>query len=144
VILVDANLLIYACAPKLPQHRAARLWLDAKLAGADPVGLPWESLLAFVRVVTSPRVFRVAVGIDQAWGRVESWLDLPCVWIPEPTERHRFALRELLGDPGIVGPLMRDAHLAALAIEHGLTLCSSDGDFARFRGLRWENPLRPR
>ena len=143
MILVDANLLIYASATALPQHAAARTWLDGRLNGGEPVGLPWASLLAFVRVVTNPRVFRLASPVAAAWTQVEAWLDVPSVWIPEPSERHRLVLRELLRDTGIIGQLIPDAHLAALAIEHGLALCSTDGDFARFASLRWENPLAP-
>lgn len=142
MILVDANLLIYASAKALPQHEAARAWLDARLNGAEPVGLPWPSLLAYLRVVTNPRIFRPATTIPSAWSRVEAWLDAYNVWIPEPTERHRLVLRDLLRDGGLTGQLIPDAHLAALAIEHGLTLCSTDGDFARFKQLRWENPLK--
>ncbi len=144
MILVDANLLIYACAPSLPQHVETHAWLDGRLNSGKPVGLPWASLLAYVRVVTNPRVFRPASAVATAWQQVEAWLDVPNVWIPEPTERHRLVLRDLLRDTGITGQLIPDAHLAALAIEHGLTLCSSDSDFARFTPLRWENPLAPR
>jgi toxin-antitoxin system PIN domain toxin len=142
LILVDANLLIYASAPSLPQHVAALKWLDARLNGAEPVGLPWASTLAFLRVVTNPRIFRPASSVPAAWSRVEAWLGAYNVWIPEPTERHRLVLRDLLRDGGVTGQLIPDAHLAALAIEHGLTLCSTDGDFARFRQLRWANPLQ--
>jgi len=141
LILIDANLLIYASAPSLPQHGAALKWLDARLNGAEPVGLPWASTLAFLRVMTNPRIFRPASSVPAAWSRVEAWLDAYNVWIPEPTERHRLVLRDLLRDGGVTGQLIPDAHLAALAIEHGLTLCSTDGDFARFKQLRWENPL---
>jgi len=76
-----------------------------------------------------------------AWKQVSHWLDGEPVWIPLPTERHAEVLGKLLAEPGVHGNLVPDAHLAALAIEHGLTLCSTDGDFARFRGLKWLNPL---
>ena len=106
------------------------------------MGLPWASLLAFMRIATNPRVFEQPRSIDQAWQQVVSWLELEPVWIPGPGERHREVLATLLSAPGVHGNLIPDAHLAALAIEHGLVLCSNDGDFGRFRDLRWENPLQ--
>jgi len=141
VILVDANLLIYAAASQAPQHAAAREWLDEQLNGARRVGLPWPVLLAFMRIASNPRLFRPAVPVSAAWALVEQWLDLEVVWTPSPTERHRAVLSDLIPQLGEDSKLVSDAHLAALAIEHGLTLCSTDGDFARFRGLRWQNPL---
>ena len=141
MILVDANLLVYAAAPQLPQHPAARAWLDDRLNGEARVGLPWASLLAFLRLVTDPRVFQQASGMAEAWRQMEEWLEQPTVWIPQPTERHAQVLGRLLSQSGAAGRLVPDAHLAALAIEHGLELCSNDGDFARFEGLRWTNPL---
>jgi predicted nucleic acid-binding protein len=104
VILVDANILIYAHVSSFAQHPAARGWLDQQLNGSGPVGLPWPSIVAFLRLVTNPRVFERPESIGDAWRQVH-------------------------------------AHLAALAVEHGLTLCSTDGDFARFRSLRWLNPI---
>jgi len=141
VILVDANLLVYAHAASLPQHNAARTWLDERLNGTAAVGLPWPSLLAFVRLVTNPRIFQRPAPIRLAWEQVEDWLDCGPVRVPLPTSRHREVLKPLLVDTGGRSNLVPDAHLAALAIEHGLILCSSDGDFARFRGLRWQNPI---
>jgi len=143
VILLDANLLVYACAPSLPLHDRARAWLDARLSGPERVGLPWASLLAFVRVVSNPRIFEPAETIATAWRRVEEWLDCDPVWIPEPTERHRTVLGSFMRTVVDRPKLVPDAHLAALAIEHGLTLYSTDGDFARFPGVRWQNPFRP-
>lgn len=141
MILLDANLLVYAHVSSFEQHERARAWLDAKLGGPAPVGLPWPSLLAFVRLVTNPRMFERPEPTAGAWRQVGDWLDCDCAWIPAPTERHREILGHLLAAPGIQGNLVPDAHLAALAIEHGLALCSTDGDFARFDGLRWENPI---
>ena len=143
MILVDANILIYAHVSSFSQHDAARDWLDQQLNGSTRVGLPWDSILAFLRLVTNPRVFEHAEPIEDAWRQVREWLAFEVVWIPQPTERHAELLGQLLALPGIHGNLLPDAHLAALAIEHGLTLCSSDGDFARFRGLRWQDPLAP-
>jgi toxin-antitoxin system PIN domain toxin len=125
----------------MPQHEASQRWLQERLGGTARVGLPWHSLLAFMRIVTNPRLFRPPTSTSEAWRRVESWLAQPAVWIPQPTERHREVLSGLLIDE-VCADLVPDAHLAALAIEHGLTVCSTDGDFARFQGVRWENPLR--
>jgi toxin-antitoxin system PIN domain toxin len=144
VILIDANLLVYAHATAFSQHRAAREWLDDRLNGVAPVGLPWPSILAFLRIVTNPRIFERPEVIEGAWRQVEEWLGCPSVWIPQPTERHGETLQPLLVDQRLRANLIPDAHLAALAIEHGLILCSTDGDFARFSGLRWENPLHER
>lgn len=142
--LVDANLLIYAYAPQIPEHARARTWLEARFNGAARVGLPWPSLLAFVRVMSNPRLIQGAQTVEVAWRQVESWLGLPVVWVPQPTENHRRVLGELVRTTALTTKLVPDAHLAALAIEHGLTLCSTDGDFARFPGLRWENPVAPK
>jgi toxin-antitoxin system PIN domain toxin len=139
VILVDANLLIYASAAEMPQHRAAREWLDEQINGTARVGLPWPSLLAFMRIVSNPRLFERA-SLAQARTQVQSWLAQPATWVPLPTEAHSAILDRLLAGEQS-HRLVADAHLAALALEHGLALCSSDGDFARFDGLRWENPL---
>jgi len=141
VILVDANLLIYAHVDSFPQHLKSCRWLDDRLNGTAPVGLPWPSLLAFVRLVTNPRIFQRAESIEEAWQQVDEWLDCSPVWIPQPTEHHREVLKKLIMNQGIRANLVPDAHLAALAIEHGLILCSTDGDFGRFTGLRWENPI---
>jgi len=143
VILVDANLLLYAKISDYPQHQAANEWLDGKLNGPARVGLPWPSLLAFLRITTNRRRFERPLAVSAAWEQVEQWLTVPQVWIPQPTDRHAEVLGELLRGSSCAGPLVSDADLAALAIEHGLVLCSTDGDFARFRSLRWENPLAP-
>ena len=139
--MIDANILIYSHVASFAQHRAARDWLDLQLSGTARVGLPWFSLLAFLRVVTNPRLFERPEPVASAWSQGLEWLDCPRVWTPEPTERHAEILGSLIALPGIQGNLVPDAHLAALAMEHGLTLCSTDGDFARFPGLRWLNPL---
>jgi toxin-antitoxin system PIN domain toxin len=141
VILVDANVLVYAHVSSFTQHNRARDWLDQQLNGVAPVGLPWASLLAFLRLVTNPRVFERPEPITDAWRQVLAWLDCETVGIPQPAERHAELLGQLLAMPGVQANLVPDAHLAALAIEHGLMLCSTDSDFARFPGLRWLNPL---
>jgi uncharacterized protein len=141
VILIDANLLVYAHVVSFAQHQRAREWLDAQLSGSAPVGLPWASLLAFLRLVTNARVFERPEPIGDAWRQVLAWLDCETAWIPQPTERHAELLGELLAIAGVQANLVPDAHLAALAMEHGLMLCSADSDFARFPSLRWLNPL---
>jgi toxin-antitoxin system PIN domain toxin len=141
LILVDAYLLLYAHVSDFPQHEPAREWLDSRLNGLARVAMPWPSLLGFLRIATNPRVFARPEPIDSAWRQVAEWLSVPLVWIPLPTERHSSVLGELLTGGRASGNLVSDAHLAALAIEHGLTLCSTDGDFARFPALRWENPI---
>ncbi|MGE3412583.1 MAG: type II toxin-antitoxin system VapC family toxin [Dehalococcoidia bacterium] len=141
MILVDANVLVYAYVRDFEQHERAREWLDARLSGTGRVGLPWPSLLAFLRLVTNPRLFPRPASTRAAWRQVEEWLDCEPAWIPVPTERHCAILGELLEASGASANLMPDADLAALAIEHGLTLASTDGDFARFPGLRLEHPL---
>jgi hypothetical protein len=144
VILVDANLLVYAANQGAPEHVRARPWLDAQLSGTARVGLPWPSLLAFVRIVSNPAILRNPVTPAAAWRQVAEWLTCDAVWIPLPGERHVDVLGTLLEDSMVTSRLVPDAHLAALAIEHGLTLCSTDGDFSRFPGLKWENPLAAR
>lgn len=143
MILVDVNLLIYATSARASQHRQARDWLESQLNGSSRVGLPWASLLGYLRITTNRRAFSNAISMETAWGQIDEWLHCEPVWIPETTERHAEVLGTLLSQPGIHGDLVSDAHLAALAIEHGLTLCSTDGDFARFRELKWINPLQP-
>ena len=141
MILVDANLLIYAHVSTFAQHERARAWLDQRLNGVAPVGLPWPSILAFLRVTTNPRIFEKPEPMQDAWRQAQAWLEAERVWMPQTTEHHQKILGDLLAAPGVHANLVPDAHLAALAIEHGLILCSTDGDFARFGGLRWENPL---
>ncbi len=141
MILIDANILIYAHVSSFAEHNRARDWLDRQLNAAAPVGLPWASVLAFLRLVTNPRVFEHPEPMGDAWQQVRTWLTAETAWVPQPTERHADLLSEFLTLPGVYGNLVPDAHLAVLAVEHGLTLCSTDGDFARFQGLRWFNPL---
>jgi toxin-antitoxin system PIN domain toxin len=141
MILVDTNLLLYAKVRDFPQHDAARAWLDERLNDITGVGLPWQSLLAFVRLSSNPRIFQRPLPTSEAWVQVEEWLSCRNAWVPEPTERHGEILRSLLQSVGNRSNLIPDAHLAALAMEYGLILCSSDADFSRFQGLRWRNPL---
>ena len=141
MILVDANLLVYAHVASFQQHTRARSWLDEQLNGSTLVGLAWPSLLAFLRLVTNPRVFDRPAPTAQAWAQVQAWLSRDNAWIPHPGERHAALLGEVLAIPGVHANLIPDAHLAALALEHGLMVCSTDSDFARFPNVRWTNPL---
>ncbi len=140
-MLIDANLLLYARDRSSPFHINARTWLENRLGGVTRVGLPWQCLVAFVRISTHPRVYRQPLSPNEAWQQVTEWLAAEPVWIPEPTTRHADVLGELVQRYQMRGNLVSDAHLAALAIEHGLQLCSADTDFARFAGLSWINPL---
>ena len=141
MILVDANILLYAEDQGSPRHVEARRWWDEQLSGPRPVCLCWSVLCAFIRIGTNPRVFENPLSLDQAIRRVQSWLNQPCTRLVHPTQRHWSVLRELLVGSQAVANLVTDAHLAALAIEHGCDLCSTDTDFARFHGLKWHNPL---
>ena len=144
MILVDANILVYAHVDSFAQHKTIRQWLDQQLCGSTRVGLPWVSLLAFLRLVTNSRVFERPEPMVDAWRQVQAWLACEVAWIPQPTDRHADLLDRLLALPGVHANLVPDAHLAALAMEHGLTLYSTDGNFARFPELRWINPLSSR
>jgi toxin-antitoxin system PIN domain toxin len=142
MILVDANLLIYAVNRDAPLHRTAKPWLESAMAGSEAVGFSWNVLLAFLRLTTRAGLFRQPLSIDAAFDVIARWLDQPSATVVHPGPRHLSIMRELLAPIGAAGNLTSDAHLAALAIEHGAALCSSDGDFGRFPGLKWRNPLR--
>jgi toxin-antitoxin system PIN domain toxin len=141
VKLPDVNLLLYAFDATAPRHDRARRWLEEQLSGTETVAFTWVVLLAFVRVSTNPRVFEKPFPASDAFDIVDGWLAQPCTTIVDPTDRHLALLQDLLEPFGTAGNLTTDAHLAALAIEHGAELCSSDADFARFPGLRWTDPL---
>lgn len=140
-MLVDANVLLYARNADDPHHDQARAWLVAALNGPTRVGLPWQSLTAFLRIATNPRAFAMPLEPDVAWQQVEDWLAAPRAWVPQPTDAFASVLGRLVRDHGIRGPLVTDATLAALAIDHGVAVVSTDPDFARFSDVRWINPL---
>ena len=140
MILVDANLLVYATVEQMPQHGKAKEWLSLSLSGKARVGLPWASLLAYVRIVSNPRVFSKPVPISEAWKQVKTWIAQPPVWIPNPTDRHADILNEMMRAISSSNHIP-DAQLASLAIEHGLEMTSADRGFARFPRLRFRNPL---
>jgi toxin-antitoxin system PIN domain toxin len=141
MMLVDANILLYAYNPRATKHQASRQWLEATLSGPELVRLAWMSVWAFLRISTNPRVFEQPLSAEEADVVVSSWLAQPGVGIVEPGERHWEILRALLRDGQSTGPLVMDAALAALALEHGATLYSTDRGFARFPGLAWIDPL---
>ncbi len=141
MILVDANILLYAEDQLSPHHVQASTWWDAALSGASPVCLCWTVLGAFIRIGTNPRVFEQPLSLDQAISRVRSWMDQPCTRMVMPTERHWTVFQQMLRQGQAVANLVTDAHLAALSIEHGCELISTDSDFSRFSGIRWRNPL---
>ena len=141
-MIVDANVLLYAVDDQSPFHASARTWMDSAMNGFERVGLPWVSLMAFQRIITHPRATANPLTAQNAWTYVTDWLDADQVWVPVPGARHRYILGALLVGGDLRGNLVTDAHLAALAIEHGTGICSFDSDFARFQDLRWVNPLR--
>jgi len=139
--LIDANLLLYAYHPRAAEHEASRVWLEAMLSGSELVRFAWITLWAFLRISTNPRVFENPLSMAEAGAAVSSWLAQPAAGILDPGERHWEILRELTTHGQTAGPLVMDAALAAIAIEHGATLCTTDRDFARFADLTWTNPL---
>lgn len=143
MIAVDANLLLYAADTSSVHHEASRRWLESTLCGDEPVGLAVAVLLAFLRVGTNPRIRKDAFAVEEASAIVAGWLERPSVVLLHPGDRHWEILRNLMTRGQARGPLVTDAHLAALAIEHGATLATTDRDFARFPGLKFFNPLDP-
>lgn len=141
-MLIDANLLLYAVDSSSPHHAVVSSWLTAVLNGSRRVGLPWQTIGAFVRIITHPRITTTPLTGDQAWRHVQRWLEADPVWIPPATERTAVILGELMVEVSASGNLVPDAQLAALALEHGLTIHSADTNFARFPSVRWSNPLR--
>jgi hypothetical protein len=141
LILVDANLLLYAVDESSPVNEKARKWWESALSGKDPVYLCWTVISAFIRIGTNPRVFENPLMLNEAVSIVEGWFTQPCVRIAVPTENHWNELRTMLNKGKANGNLVTDAHLAALAREYNCTLYSSDADFARFKGIKWKNPL---
>lgn len=141
MILIDANLLLYSYDPRAAEHEASKRWLEEVLSGSSPVSFAWLSLWAFLRISTNSRVFERPLTMAEAEGTVAAWLAQDVSGVLEPGERHWEILRDLARRGQTTGPLVMDAALAAIAIEHGATLCTTDRDFARFEGLSWTNPL---
>lgn len=141
MILIDSNLLLYAYHASSEQYEHSRRWLEEVFDGPEPVGLPWATILAFLRLSTNPRIFGQPLSITEAVAIVTEWMTRPAVTIVHPGENHWEVLSALLPGSQVRAALVMDAHLAALAIEHGATLCTTDRDFARFPKLRTLNPL---
>ena len=139
--LIDANVLIYAYHPRSPHHERCRLWLEAALGGNQPVAICWIVVLAFLRISTNARAFELPLTMAQAAAIVGQWLARPSVVVLEPGPRHWAVLQSLLVEAQITSPLVTDAALAALALEHGAAVCTTDRDFKRFEGLRLVDPL---
>jgi uncharacterized protein len=140
VRLVDANVLLYAVNSDAERHDRSRRWLDQALSGQDTVAFAWIALLAFVRLSTKAGLFPSPLSVDGAMDRVDAWLGAAPAVVVEPTVDHARIMRRMLGDVGVGGNLVNDAHLAALAVEHRCVLVSYDHDFSRFEGVRWEPP----
>lgn len=141
MILVDANILIYAIDEDAPQHRPAREWLEEAFGGTEPVGLPWIVLLAFVRLVTRQAIVRHPLSAEAALAYVDEWLSLPAVQPVSPGPGHWAVLRTLLASTGTAGNLTTDAHIAALALELAAPICTADRDFLRFAGVKVVGPF---
>jgi toxin-antitoxin system PIN domain toxin len=140
-VLLDANVLIYAVDRRAERHEQAAAWLFQQLNGPRRVGLPWQGLSAFLRIVTHPRACTRPLDGQTAWRQVTAWLQTPVAWIPQPGPHYAQILGELITTHNLRGNLIPDAALAALALENGVAIISTDTDFARFKGLRWHNPL---
>lgn len=140
MVIVDANVLLYAVDLASVHHERARSWLDDSLDGNEAVGFAWIVLLAFIRIGTNPSILPTPMTADEATGQVEAWLSAPATVVAQPTTRHASVLRGLLRQTGTAGNLTTDAHLAALAVEHGADIVSYDRDFARFTGVRHRLP----
>jgi len=141
MILLDANLLLFAYVPESAEHDAARTWVEELLSEIEPVAIPWVTVWAFLRIGTNPGVFERPFSPAEALDAISGWLAQPVVTTPGPGPHHHEILDRMIREGQATGPLVTDAVLAALAIEHGCTLASTDRDFARFPGLRWFNPL---
>ena len=141
MIVPDINILVHAYNLEAREHKPARAWWERVLGSREPIGLPWASILGFIRVTTLPRLTKRPLYPREATGHVKQWLASQNVSVITPGEIHAQLVFDLLDELGTAGNLTTDAHLAALAIEYRAELASTDTDFARFRGLRWFNPL---
>jgi toxin-antitoxin system PIN domain toxin len=142
LIVIDANLLLYAYDASAAEHLAASAWLNQLFESGETIGLPWVAIWAFIRVSTNPRLLRFPRPLSEIFSVVSGWLDEPDILVLTPGPRHMEILERLVAESGAGGPLVTDAVIAALAIEYGATVASTDQDFRRFPEVRWVNPLR--
>ena len=140
MVIVDANVLVYAVNASMPQHVGAKRWMEAALSGNEAVGFAWVVLLGFVRLCTLQALFPTPLVISAALDLVDDWLTARPAVVVQPTARHAAVLRGLLGEAGTAGNLVTDAHLAALCVEHGARMCTYDRNFSRFPGLNVFTP----
>lgn len=144
MLLIDSNILIYAYDPASRHHERARTWLEGVLSDDEPIRFGLVSLLSFVRILSDPRLFAHPMDVAEAHAHVQTWLDRDIAAIAEPTPAHWSTFLAVATDGQARGPMLMDAHLAALAIEHGATVCTADRDFRRFKGVRVVDPLAER
>lgn len=140
-MIVDANILLHSADSTSPHHQASIGWLESAFAGDERVGLPAQSLGSFLRIATHPRVTSSPLTTAQAQDFVDAWLHFDNAWVPPASARTMQVYAELARRHHITGNLVPDAQLAALAIEFGVAVASTDSDFARFPEIRWINPL---
>ncbi len=143
MIVVDANLLIYAYDTASTQHKQARSWLEEVFSGTETIGIPWQSIAAFLRVMTNPKLHGRQYSLNEATGIIEAWMAQSSVRILAPAEEHWLQFRRMIVGGSASGALVSDGEIAALTMEYGGILHTADRDFARFPGLRWVNPLTP-
>jgi len=141
VIVLDANILLYAYDSASPHHKKARTWVEQVFSGTEQIGLPWQMAAAFLRIMTNPKLQGERFTLDEAVAVVETWLEQPNIRILSPGENHWPLFRQMAVEGQAAGPLISDAHVAALTVEYGGVLHTTDRDFARFPDLRWVNPL---
>ena len=140
-VLLDANLLLYSVDQDSRHHVRCAEWVSSAFGGQRRIALPWQTIGAFLRIATHPRVFARPLSVEDAWAAIEQWIAAPVCWVPAATAHTARILGDLVRRTDARGNLVTDAQLAALAIEHSLSVVSLDSDFARFPGLRWINPL---
>lgn len=140
-MILDVNVLVYAVDDTASQCKVARKWIERNLTGYSRIGIPWQTISGFIRIVTNPRIYNQPLTGEQAWEIMDGWLASPVVWVPPATERTASIFKSLMLDAGLSGARVMDAALAAIAIEHGVPIVSVDSDFAAFPGVRVINPL---
>ena len=141
MIVLDANILLYAYDRLSPQHNQAKGWLEQAFSSTDPIGLPWQTISAFTRILTNLRLPGPRFSIGEVVEIIDGWLDQPNVQTLSPSDSHWMLFRQMLTEGQASGVLVTDAHLAAITIEYGGVLHTTDRDFSRFPTLRWTNPL---